>query len=206
MDADGRMAEQIIVGNVPSPPGSEAGGVENAEIDPGNDCCSVGKLRPEDTASPNQEVNIENCILSTSPRHSRTIIQSPIENQEKRFSSSTADFEINVPHTPPATPPRTVRRERSANQKEREALRSKQFSEAARLQRTAEKSEGGSDNINLGRRRKRYLHKHNKKGSTSSSGEALRAVEPPHEQLLTKMAFAEQQQWITVQQKTFTKW
>lgn len=32
------------------------------------------------------------------------------------------------------------------------------------------------------------------------------AVEPPHEQLLARMAFAEQQQWITVQQKTFTKW
>lgn len=29
---------------------------------------------------------------------------------------------------------------------------------------------------------------------------------PPHEQLLARMAFAEQQQWITVQQKTFTKW
>jgi hypothetical protein len=32
------------------------------------------------------------------------------------------------------------------------------------------------------------------------------ALEPPHEQLLAKMAFAEQQQWIIVQQKTFTKW
>jgi hypothetical protein len=32
------------------------------------------------------------------------------------------------------------------------------------------------------------------------------ALEPPHEQLLARMAFAEQQQWITVQQKTFTKW
>jgi hypothetical protein len=32
------------------------------------------------------------------------------------------------------------------------------------------------------------------------------ALEPPHEQLLSRMAFAEQQQWITVQQKTFTKW
>lgn len=35
---------------------------------------------------------------------------------------------------------------------------------------------------------------------------ALAATEPPHENLLTKMAFAEQQRWITVQQKTFTKW
>jgi hypothetical protein len=27
-----------------------------------------------------------------------------------------------------------------------------------------------------------------------------------HEQVLAKMAYAEQQKWITVQQKTFTKW
>jgi hypothetical protein len=32
------------------------------------------------------------------------------------------------------------------------------------------------------------------------------ACKPPNEQLLARMAFAEQQQWITVQQKTFTKW
>jgi hypothetical protein len=30
--------------------------------------------------------------------------------------------------------------------------------------------------------------------------------EEPNEKVLTKMAFIEQQRWITVQQKTFTKW
>jgi hypothetical protein len=40
----------------------------------------------------------------------------------------------------------------------------------------------------------------------SNPAQALAAVEPPHEQGLTRMAFAEQQRWITVQQKTFTKW
>ncbi|GKT48006.1 alpha-actinin-like protein 1 [Colletotrichum spaethianum] len=40
----------------------------------------------------------------------------------------------------------------------------------------------------------------------SSPADALAAVEPPHDQGLTRMAFAEQQKWITVQQKTFTKW
>lgn len=39
-----------------------------------------------------------------------------------------------------------------------------------------------------------------------SPQDALAATEPPHEQGLTRMAFAEQQRWITVQQKTFTKW
>ena len=33
-----------------------------------------------------------------------------------------------------------------------------------------------------------------------------KSEERPNEQVLTKMAFAEQQRWITVQQKTFTKW
>lgn len=42
--------------------------------------------------------------------------------------------------------------------------------------------------------------------NSSQPGDALAATEPPHEQGLTRMAFAEQQRWITVQQKTFTKW
>ena len=42
--------------------------------------------------------------------------------------------------------------------------------------------------------------------SSSSPADALAAVEPPHDQGLARMAFAEQQRWITVQQKTFTKW
>ncbi|EGY22306.1 hypothetical protein VD0002_g9243 [Verticillium dahliae] len=45
------------------------------------------------------------------------------------------------------------------------------------------------------------------RSSTSSNpAAALAAIEPPHDQGLTKMAFAEQQKWVTVQQKTFTKW
>ncbi|KPM41529.1 Alpha-actinin-like protein 1 [Neonectria ditissima] len=42
--------------------------------------------------------------------------------------------------------------------------------------------------------------------NSSSPADALAAVEPPHDTGLTRMAFAEQQRWITVQQKTFTKW
>jgi hypothetical protein len=36
--------------------------------------------------------------------------------------------------------------------------------------------------------------------------DAGKSKEKSNEQVLTKMAFAEQQRWITVQQKTFTKW
>ncbi|KAF7957613.1 hypothetical protein EAE96_003187 [Botrytis aclada] len=211
----------------PSPPSSEIGDhveesketqtptplAASAIFDtPGNDRCLVGSP-PATTANPNLEVNkFEETSTSTSPRHSRTISPTPIEshshtqNQEKRFSSSTTDFEINAPNTPPATPPRVVRRERSASQRERETLRSRQFSEAARLQRSAEKPEKREEELGLGRRRKRYQHRNKSKGSISGSGEALKAVEPLHEHQLGKMAFAEQQQWITVQQKTFTKW
>jgi len=39
----------------------------------------------------------------------------------------------------------------------------------------------------------------------SSPQDAFAATEPPHEPL-ARMAFADQQRWITVQQKTFTKW
>ncbi|KAF7904246.1 hypothetical protein EAF00_001580 [Botryotinia globosa] len=211
----------------PSPPSSEIGDyveenkgkqtptplAASAIFDtPGNDRCLVGSP-PATTANPNLEVNkFEETSTSTTPRHSRTISPTLIENhshtqnQEKRFSSSTTDFEINAPNTPPATPPRVVRRERSASQRERETLRSRQFSEAARLQRSAEKPEKGEEELGLGRRRKRYQHRNKSKGSISGSGEALKAVEPLHEHQLGKMAFAEQQQWITVQQKTFTKW
>ncbi|KAF7875002.1 hypothetical protein EAF04_002174 [Stromatinia cepivora] len=211
---------------IPSPPSSEIGDVgdvgdvigdeesegEQINSTPGNDRCLVGS--PSVTAAnPDSEVNKnEETSISTTPRHSRAISPTPIENrshtqnQEKRISSSTADFEINAPNTPPATPPRVVRRERSASQRERETLRSRQFSEAARLQRSAEKPEKSDEDLGLGRRRKRYQHRHKSKGSNTGSGEALKAVEPLHEHQLGKMAFAEQQQWITVQQKTFTKW
>lgn len=136
---------------IPSPPSSEIGEdiIEESEGEqapialaasaiiptPGNDRCLVGSP-PAITANPDLEVNKnEETSTSTTPRHSRAISPTPIENhchtqnQEKRFSSSTTDFEINAPNTPPATPPRVVRRERSATQREREILRSRQFSE-----------------------------------------------------------------------------
>ncbi|KAI9646995.1 alpha-actinin [Ciborinia camelliae] len=189
---------------------------------PGNDRCPVGSGSAT-AANPDSEVNKNEkttCSISistsTSPRHPRTTSPNPIENhchihthtvnQDKRLSSSTTYLEINPPNTPPPTPPRVVRRERSASQREREILRSRQFSESARLQRSAEKPDNSEEGLGLGRRRKRYQHRHKSKGSNSGSGRALKAVEPLHEHQLGKMAFAEQQQWITVQQKTFTKW
>ncbi|KAI3401285.1 hypothetical protein diail_11991 [Diaporthe ilicicola] len=52
----------------------------------------------------------------------------------------------------------------------------------------------------------RRLRKGTNPGSSKAALAATEPGAPPHEKLLTKMAFAEQQHWITVQQKTFTKW
>lgn len=41
---------------------------------------------------------------------------------------------------------------------------------------------------------------------TTSPADKRRTPDPLHDQGLVRMAFAEQQRWITVQQKTFTKW
>jgi type IV secretory pathway VirB10-like protein len=105
--------------------------------------------------------------------------------------------------SPPATPPQPRRlRDRLSLQKEREANRSKQFTN--RLQRAASDSAGSEV---LGRdgsiRRKRDYRQ---KQRHSAPGDCAKGEEKANEQVLTKMAFAEQQKWITVQQKTFTKW
>jgi len=74
---------------------------------------------------------------------------------------------------------------------------------AARLQRSGSTSltigtkQDGSPNRSKSKRFQR---------TSSNPADALSATEPRHEQGLTRMAFAEQQRWITVQQKTFTKW
>ncbi|KAJ0295573.1 hypothetical protein COL5a_009382 [Colletotrichum fioriniae] len=72
--------------------------------------------------------------------------------------------------------------------------------QAARLQRS------GSSNLALTRKSSVAKKNRFRSATGSSPASALAAVEPPHDQGLTRMAFAEQQKWITVQQKTFTKW
>ena len=77
---------------------------------------------------------------------------------------------------------------------------------AARLQRS------GSASLTVGTKKDGSPNSKSKSrfGRSRTVGgspqDALAATEPPHEQGLTRMAFAEQQRWITVQQKTFTKW
>jgi len=78
--------------------------------------------------------------------------------------------------------------------------RDKKELHAARLQRA------GSVGVSINRKESISKVKKLRYSSSSSPADALAAIEPPHDQGLTRMAFAEQQKWITVQQKTFTKW
>ncbi|KAK2031893.1 hypothetical protein LX32DRAFT_583887 [Colletotrichum zoysiae] len=78
--------------------------------------------------------------------------------------------------------------------------RDKKELQAQRLQRS------GSTNLALARKDGTAKKNRFRSATGSSPADALAAVEPPHDQGLTRMAFAEQQKWITVQQKTFTKW
>ncbi|KAK1964509.1 hypothetical protein LY78DRAFT_582318 [Colletotrichum sublineola] len=78
--------------------------------------------------------------------------------------------------------------------------RDKKELQAQRLQRS------GSTSLVLARKESTAKKNRFRSATGSSPADALAAVEPPHDQGLTRMAFAEQQKWITVQQKTFTKW
>jgi hypothetical protein len=121
-------------------------------------------------------------------------------NNSTTNSTSPAFPQTTFAQLPP-TPPQKSRRDLH---KEREANRSKQFT--TRLQRSATTcSEDEEASPGEGRRRK-YRRPISTSTDQNQTAEALKAVEPLHEKLLTSMAFAEQQKWITVQQKTFTKW
>jgi hypothetical protein len=95
--------------------------------------------------------------------------------------------------TSPPSPANSIRVRRDRSSSQREAIRSKQFTNRAK------RSDSNPNSSPLGRK-KRF------QASSLPADHGLKAIEPPHEQALTKMAFAEQQKWITVQQKTFTKW
>ena len=106
----------------------------------------------------------------------------------------------SVPPSPfcPPSRPRSIKACRDRTSLQREANRSRQFTN--RLQRSAT-TNGSGDLLP-----KRKSSSFRRQTASLAPDSGLKAVEPPHDQPLAKMAFAEQQQWITVQQKTFTKW
>ena len=109
-------------------------------------------------------------------------------------AESSAEEVNNTPSSfLPPSPANSIRVRRDRSTSQREAIRSKQFTNRAK------RSDSNPNPSPLGRK-KRF------QTSSLPADHGLKAIEPPHEQALTKMAFAEQQKWITVQQKTFTKW
>lgn len=79
--------------------------------------------------------------------------------------------------------------------------RNKEQLHAARLQRAG----SSSFSLDLSSREKASKAQRFQR-SFSTPTHASAGGESPHDQGLTRMAYAEQQRWITVQQKTFTKW
>jgi hypothetical protein len=128
--------------------------------------------------SENGDLVDERCPISATPG-------------EKVNNDSTASSPF------PPSPPSSIRVRHDRSSSQREAIRSKQFT--TRVQR----SDSTVSNDPLGRKKPKVFRRQT---SSLPADHGLKAIEPPHEQTLTKMAFAEQQKWITVQQKTFTKW
>lgn len=113
-----------------------------------------------------------------------------VDKGQQRHSTSSIflsqEGSLN-PYTPGSPPTPKSRRDRSGKL------------QSTRLTRSATESLVGLE-------KEKKIHKHTSSDpSKSGVEEALGTFEQPKE-FKTKMGFAEQQKWITVQQKTFTKW
>ncbi|KAF4979630.1 hypothetical protein FZEAL_4187 [Fusarium zealandicum] len=129
---------------------------------------------------------VTDCLTTSSPssRPPSSCLSSPATGFTVRPRTATATSSSSSPSSP--TP---------RNRRDKSQLH------AARLQRS------DSTSFSLGLHKRQNPHRSRRfTPSSSTPADALAAVEPPHDQGLTRMAFAEQQRWITVQQKTFTKW
>ncbi|TVY50840.1 Alpha-actinin-like protein 1 [Lachnellula cervina] len=151
------------------------------------------------TPPPSEDGSGTTKLCPTPPPNRRCHSDNLAQNDLSEVNNSTTITPSASPSTPfPPSPPASIKSRRDRTSSQREANRSKQFT--TRLNRSA--SAGNTTDPLTGRRRKGFQ----RQTSSLPADHGLKAVEPPHEQALTKMAFAEQQKWITVQQKTFTKW
>ncbi|KAH8645593.1 hypothetical protein BGZ60DRAFT_392482 [Tricladium varicosporioides] len=130
-----------------------------------------------------------------------------VSSNDSVFTSSlsTISSPDSITTTPfPPSPAASIKSRRNRASLQKEANRSKQFT--TRLQRSASASastDASGEIVPSGKRRGRFQHR---QVTSLPADHGLKAIEPLHEHALTNMAFAEQQKWITVQQKTFTKW
>ncbi|KAK2600321.1 alpha-actinin [Conoideocrella luteorostrata] len=131
---------------------------------------------------------------STSPRSSTLSTISTVSSVTECDCSHTVP--VNPRRLPPARSSLPARRSR----RNREQLH------AARLQRS--RGDGpltGTDSKHIKSSKKHWNHR-SRSSSNNSTADALAALEPANELNLAKMSTLEQQRWINVQQKTFTKW
>ena len=161
--------------------------LQNDDSDGASQSCYSSRPSTPLAKSP---LSARSSILSTASTAASSIASFPYYGSKR--SSVESSGQVYDPWTSP-TPPQRCRRDKEALQ-------------AARFQRS------GSRSLSLGTKNKppsssvSTSKPRRFQRSTSSPADALAAIEPPHDQGLTRMAFAEQQRWITVQEKTFTKW
>lgn len=144
--------------------------------------------------------------------------QTQYQQQQPSATSSPCSSRSCDPLSQANSPQRPLTRSRenakqlhAARQQKRAASQSLANDPAAEdKERDGHKNDRDPDDVTSRLRRRAGNARRLRKGTNPESRQtALAATEPgapPHEKLLTKMAFAEQQHWITVQQKTFTKW
>lgn len=84
--------------------------------------------------------------------------------------------------------------------------RDRELLHAARLQRSRRDGPLLGSNANSSKTSSKHWTNRSRSSSHNSTADALAALEPSTELNLTKMSTLEQQRWINVQQKTFTKW
>lgn len=198
-------------------------------LPPGN-AASDGKQEPECTSvevegegdldsigQPAANVNVNVNVNATNPQQQQadfsqrppsTISAASSDDQSDTFSSydsrrSTVSSVDSDNNTSPQQHP-LIRTRSNAKHflAERQRRRAESVATASSAASNGDNEDGGSLTSSPLRRKRGASRKY----QTANPQAALAATEPPHENLLTKMAFAEQQRWITVQQKTFTKW
>ncbi|OAQ89200.1 alpha-actinin, sarcomeric (f-actin cross linking protein) [Purpureocillium lilacinum] len=156
------------------------------------------------------------CSSSTSRTQQSRPSRSP--TQSSVSTSATSVFDQDGPGDHQPAPPSRRRQAAPTNRSRRD----KELLHAARQQRSGSNRQpppplgpdktrdtarapwlrhrGSSGSANAAHRRT------SNNGNGNPIDDARAALEPPHDQGLARMTFTEQQRWITVQQKTFTKW
>lgn len=165
---------------------------------------TVSSVSSAATAQSQSQYQQQQQSQSQSPRHSLT--SSPCSSR-----SYDPQSQANSPQRPLTRSRENAKQLHAARQQKRAASQSLANDPAADdKERDGHKNDRDPDDVASRLRRRTGNARRLRKGTNPESRQtALAATEPgapPHEKLLTKMAFAEQQHWITVQQKTFTKW